>query len=405
MIRKILICLLILLCSCSRKEEENKIEYIDPVKDLFVFGELAQETADRIRNANADQEFRNYQFRMLEKEVYPETVYDINDDPVDLTGHDRVFLDIVSVKCSHCRKQLHQLEETDLDPDTLFIQYFNVGDAQAIRDLYAEEGLTMRDDIFIIPHSDELENYIRYDLKIENYPTLICFKDGKVTFSVVGEFNADKWPLITDIGFDHALSREELSDAQGNYLPDLIRGTEEVKASLSAENQQKLEELGKESEKLTLKRIGKTFSFTVTKTSHSDVYINEIEDYSGYEDKELVIFYEDLNSGDPVAKISLINELIEETEGREYIVVLNEGMGSSSAILRNSGLHFECPVISMLSAIPEDFLDYEIGDYPSAVFVEKGTLTGVCTNLDMERYRKASEIFLGDGCIARKDNN
>ena len=59
----------------------------------------------------------------------------------------------------------------------------------------------------------------------------------------------------------------------------------------------------------------------------------------------------------------------------------------------------------MLSAIPEDFIDYEIGDYPSAVFVEKGTLTGVCTQLDKERYHKAAEIFLGEGCIARRDNN
>lgn len=405
MIRKILLCFLILLCSCSRSEDKNKIEYIDPVKDLFVFGELNNQSAERIRNANADEEFRNYQFRMLEKEVYSETVTDIDGEPLDLTDHEKIYFDVVSVKCSHCRKQLHQLEELTLDPDTLFVQYFNVGDAQAIRDLYEEEGLTMRDDISIIPYSEELEDFIRYDLKIENYPTLICFKDGKVTFSVVGEFEAAKWPLIADISFEHVLSREELSDGEGNYLPDLIRGIDEVKASLSEENREKLADLGKESEKLTLKRIGKPFSFTVTKISHSDVYVNEIEDYSGYEDKELVIFYENLNDGDPVEKIALINELIEAKEGREYIVVLNEGMGSSSAILRSSGLHFECPVISMLSAIPEGFIDYEIGDYPSAVFVEKGTLTGVCTQLDTERYHKAAKIFLGEGCIARRDNN
>ena len=322
-----------------------------------------------------------------------------------MKDYDRVFFEVVSVKCSHCRRMLHQLQEMEKPSDVLFVQYFNVGEKQEICDLYAEEEVTMRKDFFLVAHQDELADYIRHDLKIESYPTLICFKDGKVTFSIVGEFDQTKWPLITDISFANPLSREELSDEKGNYLPDLIRTSDDVKASLSKENQEKLESLGSESEKLTLKRMGKTFSFAIVRTSHSSVYYNEIEDYSSYADKELVIFYDDLNEGDPKEKIALVNELIKTQADREYIVVLDEGMASSSSVLENSGMRYECPVISMLSAIPEDFIDYEIGSYPSAVFVEKGTVTGVCTQLDEKRYKMAAEFFLSEGCIARKDNN
>ena len=403
-IRILLICLLTLLCSCSR-EEINKTEYIDPVKDLFVFGELDDDLADRIRSACSGAEFRNYQFTMLEEKIYPETVYDIHNEAVDLKGYDKVCFDIVSVKCSHCKKMLHQLAEVSFDSDTLFVQYFNVGDAKAIEELYEAEGLTMRDDIITLSHSEELEDYIRYDLKIENYPTLITFRDGKVTFSVIGEFAKEKWTEIVDIGFEHPIQREELCDAQGNFLPDLIRTAEDVKESLSEENQTKLEELGEQSEDLTLKRMGKTVSFDVYRNTNSDIYYNEISDYSEYKNRDLILFYEDLNGRDVTESVSLINELIEADPETEHIVILNEGAASSSSVLKNSGLHYNCPVISMLASIPDDLIDYEISSYPTAVFIEKGTVTGVCAELDIERYQEAKQIFLGEGCIARIENN
>lgn len=403
--RILLICLLTLLCSCSREDKKNQIEYIEPVKDFFVFGELDEDLAERIRSAGEGKEFRNFQFTMLEKEIYSQTVSDIHGEPVNLDGYEKVYFDIVSVKCSHCRKMLHQLSEVSFDSDTLFVQYFNVGDATAITELYEAEGLTMRDDIITIPHNDELEDYIRYDLRIENYPTLITFKDGRVTFSVIGEFGKERWTEIDDIGFEHPIQREELCDDQGNYLPDLIRTVDDVKESLSQENQTKLEELGDQSEDLTLKRMGKKVSFEIYRNTNSDIYLNEIDDYSEYADKDLVLFYEYLNGRDVSESVSLIDELIAMDPETEYIVILDEGSGSSSSALKNSGLHYQCPVISMLTSIPDDFIDYEIATYPTAVFIEKGTVTGVCTELDTVRYQKAKQIFLGEECIARIENN
>ena len=59
----------------------------------------------------------------------------------------------------------------------------------------------------------------------------------------------------------------------------------------------------------------------------------------------------------------------------------------------------------MLASIPDDLIDYEIPSYPTAVFIEKGTVTGVCAQMDKEIYQKAKQIFLGEGCIARIENN
>ena len=114
MIRKILtlflLCLLFTGCSEEKKEEENipqeTIDYIDPVKDVFIFGELKEDLKYKIKKANCNADFANYQFKMLGKPAYEGVVKDINDNDVDLGQLKDFYLEVVSVECSHCKKQL-----------------------------------------------------------------------------------------------------------------------------------------------------------------------------------------------------------------------------------------------------------------------------------------------------------
>ena len=108
---------LLLLCACGQKpagsddgkEEENQVtieEYIDPVKDVFIFGELSEELQEGIKEANCNEEYKNYQFKMLGTKVFDGSLEDINGRKVRLADLDRFYLEIVSVNCSHCKAQL-----------------------------------------------------------------------------------------------------------------------------------------------------------------------------------------------------------------------------------------------------------------------------------------------------------
>ena len=151
MIRKILtlflLCLLFTGCSEEKKEEENipqeTVDYIDPVKDVFIFGELKEDLRYKIKKANCNADFANYQFKMLGKPAYEGIVKDINDNDVDLGQLKDFYLEVVSVECSHCKKQLPLMVDLAKDAEYPFVQYFNVGTREEVLSLYEEEGLSM----------------------------------------------------------------------------------------------------------------------------------------------------------------------------------------------------------------------------------------------------------------------
>lgn len=392
------------MSGCTRKEE--KLEYIDPVRDIFIFGELATDTQTKLKQANANNEFRNYQFLMLGDDAYAKTLKDINDNDVNMNEYDRVMLEIVSVKCSHCRKQLHELEKMMSFDDVMFIQYFNVGNKQEILKVYEEEGIEIPDNLMIIEHDMDFEDYIRYYLKIENYPTIITYDNGKVVFDTYGEHDENSIDRIYEISFVDPIIEDDLCDAEGNKLLDILRTSDDVKNDLSADNQKKLEDLGKKSEELTLKLMSKSFDPTVYKKTNNTIYYNEIEDYSDLMEEEVVVLYESLTDDTAKEKVEFVNNLIAADQDKSYILVLDEGADSSSEILRNMQTRFNCPVVSLLSRIPDDLMIYDINDFPSALFINKGTITGTYLNIkDSESFTNAINMFLGNESIALKKNN
>ena len=57
MVKKILVLLLLFLCACSNNAKQ--LEYIDPVKDVFIFGELDSSVQNRIKEANGNKDKRD----------------------------------------------------------------------------------------------------------------------------------------------------------------------------------------------------------------------------------------------------------------------------------------------------------------------------------------------------------
>ncbi|MBR5754700.1 MAG: hypothetical protein IKX97_02605 [Erysipelotrichaceae bacterium] len=410
MIRKIIVILLVLMCvSCAAKDDADTFseEYIDPVKDVFIFSELDRKLQDRIYDA-AGREPGNYQLKMLFRNIYDGVVEDIYGNLVSISDHDKVFLEIVSTKCSHCKNQLSMMDDFLSKEDVQFVQYFNVGDSEEIIGFYDEAGVEISDDVIIIPKNDELKEYIRDYLGVEMYPTLVSFLNGKVAFVTGGEIDAQTFEKIYDISFTDPLKPEDFIDEDGNNIVDRDRTAKDVEKSLSAHNLEMLRSLDNDdmTYDLTLTVIGSPFDFDTVSNSKSSAYINEVEDFGEYKDRQLIVIYTYLRDNSETDKVEFINSLIDEENGYEYVVVLYEGLESSSAALQNMDVGFRCPVVSMNSDVPDDLGRVHFDDYPSAAFIDRGTFTGVYSNIkNVQDFNEALELFLGDGCIAYKRNN
>ncbi|MEE3409605.1 MAG: hypothetical protein VZQ95_09445, partial [Erysipelotrichaceae bacterium] len=128
--------------------------------------------------------------------------------------------------------------------------------------------------------------------------------------------------------------------------------------------------------------------------------------FSVYENEKLVLLYTYLRDNSETEKVEFINDLMKQESDEKYIVILVEGLESSSFALKNMSVRFNCPVVSVLGRMPEDFFNFGLANYPTAVFLDKGTFTGAYSNIESkEKYTEALGIFLGDQCIAYKSNN
>lgn len=415
-LRNILFTLMIscLLFSCAKKDvpdtpkKEETQEYIDPVKDVFIFGEIEPDLRGKLKVANCHSDMNNYQFAMLEKDVYDGELTDIDGNTVNLKDLDAFYMEIVSVNCSHCRKQLHVMESLIEKDKIPFVQYFNVGNGEEILDMYENEGIELPENMIIIAEDEGMKEYVKDTLKMKSYPTLLTFRQGKITFDAVGELDEESFDQVREFGFTDILDVHELKDAEGRQLLDLNRSIDDLKDDLSQDSIAKIEALDNDdyTADLTYRLMGRKLDFNLISNPRSDVYFNEIDDYSVYENEELVLLYTCLRDNSETEKVEFINELIASDPDLKYIVVLIEGLESSSAAVKNMEIRFNCPIVSVLGRMPDDFFGFGLVNYPTAVFVEKGTFTGAYSNIaDKEKFAEAIGVFLKDGCIAYKQNN
>lgn len=414
MLKKIFVLsLLFLLVACNaNKQEVIEIkDYIDPAKDVFLFDEIDENLKEIIKKANGNKDYNNYQFKMLNKEVYKDNLKDID-------GNDFCFindsigsyiLEIVSVDCSHCKDMVKSHIQYMNDSNIKTIQYFNVGDKQDILDFYLELDIDIPNNITIIPHDDGMNDYIKNELKAESYPSLIAYYNNKVSFMEYGDINEEELEAFYQLGFNNTLLIDNsLKDINGNDLLSLDRSIEDVEESLSDENINKLESLdnNNKTKDMTLKIIGTKCNYDEISNDKSSIHINEIGDYSVYKNKDVVLLYTYFRSTDDTDRIDFINSLIESNSEVEYIVVLIEGLEPTSSIYKSMNKKFKAKVTSVLGYTPEDFFKFGISDYPTALFIEKGTFTGAYSNIDgIDNFNKAIDMFIGDNSIALKTNN
>ena len=400
--------MVLFLSGCRPQKEpiEENIEYIDPVKDIFIFSALDSTTQYRIRKANGNKEYSNYQFDMLFKDVYSRPVQDISGNTINLADYEKLIVEVVSVECSHCKKQNESIDKFTAYFYGTLVQYFNVGDREEIMQFYGNTPIP--EDLIVISRDEGFKDYIMDELGLKKYPSTLAYYEGKLSFMCDGETDIIGFRELCTIGFEERLSEEDFLDRDGNDLLKANRSVEDVKNDLSEENRSRISELDNDTytQELTYSLMSKKVDFTRISNKKSSVYINEIDDFTIYEDKQLVLLYTYLRDNSQVDRVDFINELIEDNPDLSFIVVLIEGAESSSAALNSMNTRFRCPIVSVLGYMPDDFFKFGITAYPTAVFVDKGTFTGAYSNIrDKETFKKATETFLGEKCVAYKKNN
>lgn len=409
MLKKLFVVLLLLLTACNTKHEEiiTDEKYIDPVMDVFLFGELDPNMKVEIKKANGNKDFSNYQFKMLGKDVYKNDLIDINGNTINLGDYKQVLLEIVSTECNHCRKLIENHLNEMLNHDIKIIQYFNIGDSEAINKFYEDLNIKIPDDLIIIASDDNMHDYIKDYLGLETYPTLISFVDGKVSFVSTGEYEDISMDNFYDLSFNNPL--KNLVDKDGNDLLSLYRDIDDVKKQISKQNQEKIASIDNDQSTIeaTYKVIGSTCDFDIISNDKSNIYMNEVDDFSVYKDKDLVLLYTYLRGEEKDEdRVNFINSLIDSNDNYEYLVIFVEGLESSSKVYKNMANKFKCPVVSVLGYIPEDFYKVGLAAYPSAFFIRKGTYTGAYSNIEnIEKFNIALDIFLSDNSVALLKNN
>ena len=416
MFKKIFIVLtLVLLCACQKQEvivepvikPIEKEEYIKPVKDILIYAELAEPLKSQIKIANCNSSYKNYQFAMLGKQGYDGVLKDLSDNEFSLDSYDEYMIEIVSNECSHCKKQLALLDDLVSKTDIPFIQCFNHGTKDEIYAMYDEQNATINENIRIVECDDAFRSYLKDELKIEAYPSLITYKDNKLSFISVGEVNEVSFEKIINFGFNDLIEKEDIVDKQGNNLLEISRSVDDLKNDLSEDSLKKIEELDNDdyTQELTFKLMGSKLDYSKQSNDPNEAYFNEIDDYSSYENERVVLFYTYLRDNSETDKVDYINSLMVDPDVK-YIVVLIEGIESSSAALRNMNVRFRCPVVSVLGKIPDDFFKFGLVNYPSATFVDRGVFTGAYSNIESkEKMAEAIDMFLSDNCIAYLKNN
>lgn len=409
MLKRFLLIFFVLLTACSKQAEEITVneEYISPIKDVFLFGELDPNVRAEIKKANGGKDYSNYLFKMLNKNIYMEDLCDINGNTINLTNYDEIVLEVVSIECNHCMKLIKNHLNEMINNEYQLIQYFNVGNTEDIIEFYDSLGIDIPKELIIIPNDEGMYEYVKEYLVCETYPTLVSYVNNKVSFVGTGEYEDTTMDAFYDISFNNRL--DKLVDKNGNDLLSILRDIEDVKNDLSIENREKIASIDNDLSTIesTYKVMGSICDYTKISNDKSNIYMNEIDDFNTYKDKNVVLLYTFLRGDEKDdERIDFINSLIDSNDNYEYIVVFVEGLESSSTVYKKINKKFNCPVVSVLGYMPEDFYKIGINQYPTAFFIRKGTFTGAYSNIEsIDKFDIALDMFLSEECIALVKNN
>lgn len=404
MLRKIIVLLSVLLCLVACDTRQNNIVeedvFIEPMKDIFIFSELDDGLKNDVKRANGGKDFKNYQFKMLNKDVYENDLIDIYGNLINLKNYDEFILEVVSVECSHCKQMIAEHLMEMLEKGVKLVQYFDVGNKDEIIDLYNELDIEMSEDIVYLSRDDDFRVYIKDYLGLVSYPSLVCFKDNKVVFNEVGELSLGSLEKLYELSFLNTLCIDQ-------SIIDKDRTIDDVKNDLSEQSISRIEYLDNDefTSDLTYQIMGRKVDYATVSNSDSNLFVKQIDDFSKYENSDVVLIYSYLKDED-VSKIGFVNSLIDSNSEYDYILVLVEGLDTSSKVYNSMSTKFKCPVVSSSSAIPDDLYTRGMAAYPSAIFIKKGYFVGAYSNIEsIDKFAYALETFMSDKCIGLTRNN
>lgn len=411
--KKIIILLLVfLLCGCGNQSENtdndsNTIEtnkYIEPINEIEVFDYLNDDTKGLLYTANDDSDVKTYILSYLGKELIDVSTKDINGNTINFSDYkdSKLIIEVMASWCEHCKEQTksYTSEIIKNHPEITFIEYFNEGDVDEIKAFYKEIGEDIPNNLIIIPHDDNVSTLILANYSPKYYPGFLFFNNGILTWCRIADLKEESLDKVYDIAFNDGLDLNDLVDEKGTSVLSYAHLKEDVIDSISDENKERLSSIDNDdyTTDLTYNFIGKTFDYS-DQYDDDSTFSQEVssEEFLNYEDEDTVIFY---IYGYSSEQIQMLNDLY-NAHSEVKMICVNASDEDNEKIADELNM----PLVSIMNAVPRALNDLTCSNYPTALFIEKGTITGVYSNVNITGFNDALGIFFGDNSIALVKNN
>lgn len=410
--KKILCAVLVLLltgCSASTSEPiDISDKYIKPINEVSFYNELKKETKDKLDFVYGGDKVNNNLIEMIGKVLTSQELEDINGNKVyfeDLQKKN-IVLEVVQESCEHCLKQVPLTESIlESDEDAVFVQFFAFGEKEEIEDFYERAKTEINDKLIIIPENDEMRDYVK-KVGVDSTPTFIFFNHGVCTFACSGDLSLPKYNRAKKLAFQDSISRDDLVNEEGISVFDLGRDYNDVLNDLSFESRDKLAKI-ENSEQLTIDVLGQYVKFNELYEKDENEPMYEIETFTKYVNKPLIIFYVGYIKDNIDKDVAVINTFAEKHPEINLLTILMDTKDvQTSNKYAELGLKLETDVISSNAEIPQQLLDTKVYTYPAALFIQENTFVGGCHSIDNpDTIERAYETFIGEDSIAIIDNN
>ena len=405
--KKLLTVLLLLcLCACSTEKIETKREYIKPLNEINFLDSLNDQTRTKLASLYGRAEVNNNLLKMIGSKLTDIKVEDYYGNEVDFLNYynGELVFEIVQYSCEHCLKQVAFTENILESTDVPFIQFFAWGTKDQINDFYERSKHELNEKVIVIPQNEELSKYIT-DLGVDETPTFLFFKDGKLRFADSGEISPAKFINVKELAFESDFSSKDLVNNERVAVFDLYRGYDDVLNDLSIDSKDKLAKIDN-SEELTVDVIGKTIDYKVVYEQDGDP-LYKLDNYNKFINKPTVVFYLGYINKNLEKDVAIINEFASNHKDLKMLTILMDTKDlETSPLYKDSGLELLTDVVSAKAEVPTQLIDTLVVSYPAALFIQDNVFVGGCHSIESsDTIERAYETFIGDGSIALTSNN